>query len=536
MPSLPSIFKACAVCFSLLSTTINGLASSFDPPIMGWSSWNTYRVNIREELIKKQADAMISQGLKDAGYSFINIDDGFFGYRDDDGKLHTHPERFPGGLKSLSGYIHSLGLKAGIYSDAGSNTCGSIWDKDLNGIGVGLYGYEKEDADLFFNEWKFDFIKIDYCGAGQELSLEERKRYTEIRDAIDKTVGRPVYLNICRWAFPGTWAKNIAQSWRISEDISPTWNSVKHIIEKNLYLAAYAKQGHYNDMDMLEIGRGLKREEEEVHFGLWCIMSSPLLIGCDLTTIPEASLNLLKNKELIALNQDPLGLQAYVVSNKNGGYILVKDVEKERSNTRAVAFYNPSDTTCSLYLDLKDIELGGKVEVKDLLRGRFEGRAINSLTYTLAPRSVKIIKLKAEKRLEPVKYEAEWAYLPEYSDLGTKKKQVHYAYSAEASGKRVIRFVGGSSENYAEWDNVYSEKGGKYELTISYLPEAQRKLEVDVNGTKVTGLKLETFGGKGIATVTAHVNLKAGKNIIKMGSSRYWAPDLDAFTLKPLRE
>ena len=256
-------------------------------PVMGWSSWNTYRININDELIKKQADALVELGLKDAGYRYVNIDDGFFGYRDDDGNLHTHPERFPDGLGGLTAYIHSLGLKAGVYSDAGANTCGSIWDSDPNGVGVGLYGHEEQDADLYFNKWDFDYIKIDYCGAGQQLDLDERERYTTICDAIRRVSRRPVSINICRWAFPGTWAGNLADSWRISSDITLDWNSVKYIVSKNLYLSAFARGGHYNDMDILEIGRGLTPEEEETHFGLWCIMSSPLIIGCDLTVVPE---------------------------------------------------------------------------------------------------------------------------------------------------------------------------------------------------------------------------------------------------------
>ena len=153
--------------------------------------------------------------------------------------------------------------------------------------------------------------------------------------------GKHVSMNICRWAFPGTWAKKLASSWRISGDITPNWNSIKYIIGKNLYLSAYAGDGHYNDMDMLEIGRGMARNEEEVHFGMWCIMSSPLLIGCDMTNIPEQSLELLKNTELIALNQDRLGLQAYVVQHEGEGYVLVKDIEKLTTpeNKQAVEEY-----------------------------------------------------------------------------------------------------------------------------------------------------------------------------------------------------
>ena len=237
---------SCLSLFLLSTITMGAMAqiNQLAPPVMGWSSWNTYRIHINEALIKKQADAMVSQGLKEAGYLYVNVDDGFFGWRDENGKLQTHPERFPNGLKCVADYIHSKGLKAGIYSDAGSNTCGSIWDKDPNGVGVGLYGHEKQDADLFFNEWGFDFIKIDYCGAGQSLALEEQKRYTEIRQAIDAVCNRNISLNICRWAFPGTWAKDLARSWRISADITPQWESIKYIIGKNLYLSAYAGGGH----------------------------------------------------------------------------------------------------------------------------------------------------------------------------------------------------------------------------------------------------------------------------------------------------
>ena len=193
-----------------------------EPPVMGWSSWNTYRVNIDEALIRKQADAMVGLGLKESGYRYVNIDDGFFGYRDEKGRLHTHPQRFPNGLKGVAAYIHSLGLQAGIYSEAGANTCGSIWDADKHGIGVGLYGFERQDADLFFNEWGFDFIKIDYCGAGQQLELDEQERYTEIVRAIREVCPRNISLNICRWAYPGTWVRNLARSWRISPDIART--------------------------------------------------------------------------------------------------------------------------------------------------------------------------------------------------------------------------------------------------------------------------------------------------------------------------
>ena len=454
--------------FGLCSGVFAQNTTVFESPIMGWSSWNTYRVHINDTLIIRQADAMVQKGLKEVGYSYVNIDDGFFGWRDEKGVMQTHPERFPNGLKGVADHIHSLGLKAGIYSDAGSNTCGSIWDKDMNGIGSGLYGHEFQDATLYFKEWGFDFIKIDYCGAGQELNLEEEKRYTEIRQAIDNLGCGHVSINICRWAFPGTWARNLARSWRISADIRPEWGSVKYIIDKNLYLSAYAGEGHYNDMDMLEIGRGLKPEEEEVHFGMWCIMSSPLLIGCDMNTIPDFSLKLLKNKELIALNQDVLGLQAHVVQHENESYVLVKDIERKRGLTRAVALYNPSDQPCDFIVPFETLELGGNVKVRDLIKQKDLGKMKGEIRQTVQPHSVMICKMEAEKRLEPVSYEAEWAYLPCYDDLGKKSKPIVYVPAPDCSGRMKISRLGGREENFAEWSEVYSEKGGNYEMTIFY--------------------------------------------------------------------
>lgn len=213
---------------------------------MGWSSWNAYGLNINDSLIRSQADAMIRLGLAEKGYRYINIDDGYFGGRNENGKLLTHKKRFPNTMRELVDYLHNLGLKAGIYTDAGANTCGSYWatPKDTMGIGVGLYGHDKQDFDLFFNEWDFDFVKIDYCGAEarnniDRLDLEEETRYKEIAQAIKTTSKKEVSWNICRWAFPGTWACFIADSWRMSEDIYLGWQSIKSIISQSLYLSAY---------------------------------------------------------------------------------------------------------------------------------------------------------------------------------------------------------------------------------------------------------------------------------------------------------
>lgn len=539
------------ILFSLLAiahiSDISAQGNYVEPPIMGWSSWNTYRVNINEELIKKQTDAMVSLGLKDVGYSYINIDDGFFGYRDEKGVLHTHPERFPNGIKIVADYIHSKGLKAGIYSEAGANTCGSIWDADKNGIGVGLYGFERQDADLYFNQWGFDFIKIDYCGAGQQLELDEEERYTEIVNAIREVSPRNISLNICRWAYPGAWVKNLARSWRISPDITPKWWSIKQIISMNMYLSAYAGGGHYNDMDMLEIGRGLSQEEEETHFGMWCIMSSPMLIGCDLTKIPEFSLNLLKNEELIALNQDPLGLQAYVVQHEGEGYVFVKDIEKEMGNMRAVALYNPSDKVCSFNVPLSILELQGKTKVRDLVQRKDERPVKDTIRFDVKPHGVKILRVEAESRIERTVYEAEQAFLNQYEALGKRKRGVNYMPFEGASGKMTICNLGGHKDNYAEWNKVYSKKGGKYKMTIFYIPSdntkshiknkevKDRRIEVTMNGSRTSLDNLEVDRSKGVQKIDMMVELQPGYNVVRMGSRLSWSHDIDCFVLEPAK-
>lgn len=499
-------------------------------PVMGWSSWNTYRVNISDSLIMRQADAMVQKGLKDAGYTYINIDDGFFGYRDSLGVMHAHPQRFPGGMKAVADYIHSLGLKAGIYSDAGAVTCGSIWDKDSIGIGAGLYGHEEQDARLYFHDWGFDFIKIDYCGAGQELDLDERERYTAIRQVINRVGRSDVEINICRWAFPGTWAKDLAASWRISSDIRDSWGSVKSIIAKNMPLSAYCRDGHFNDMDMLEIGRSLSESEERVHFGLWCIMSSPLLIGCDMTTIPESSLRLLKNAELIAINQDSLALQAYPVQTVGGTYVLVKDIERRRGTTRAVALYNPTNEPRRIAIALSELELQGKTRLRDLFAHKDLNPVQDSVAFNVAPHDVVILRAEAERRIVPTRYEAEWAYLPLYNDLGKRKKEVRYMTNKEASGDMVVTMAGGSPENSIVWPDVYSEQGGRYDLTIYYLPSEIRGMEANVNGSTTTVSGLATSGA--VTAVTIPVTLKPGYNFVELTCATMWLPDIDKIELK----
>ena len=346
-------------------------------PTMGWSSWNAYRVNISEELIRKQADAMVSGGFAAAGYQYVNIDDGWFGGRDARGRHTFNPVRFPNGLKPVVDYIHAKGLKAGIYSDAGENTCGSMFDNDKLGVKVGFYGHDAEDADFYFDELGFDFIKVDFGGGlpqGNSTGrwLDKKERYTAIDREIARVArktGRDIRMNICCWGYPGDWVLDleVAGSWRMSGDIAPNWQSVKDIIAKNTPLASRQRPGRYNDMDMLEVGRGMTQEEDKTHFGMWCMMASPLIIGCDLTMIGPETAALLKNADLIAIDQDPLGLQARLVREdviaKTAVY--VKELAPADAHEKAVALYNASDAAHEIVCDFGELGYRGLVKVRD---------------------------------------------------------------------------------------------------------------------------------------------------------------------------
>ena len=525
---------------TLASSLLALSASAWDTPTMGWSSWNAYGHRINQDIIKSQADAMVNSGLKKAGYTYLNIDDGAFKGRDPEGNLVIHPTRFPDGMKPVVDYIHSLGLKAGTYSDAGYNTCASFHGGDVDGLGTGLCDHDTQDINFLFKDLGFDFIKVDFCGGdpihnADKLDLDEQERYTAIGEAIKATGREGLRYNICRWAYPGTWVNDIATSWRTTEDIYLGWESVRGIIAQNLYLSAYARHGGFNDMDMLEVGRGLTREEDKTHFGMWCIMSSPLLIGCDMTTIDEATLALLTNPELIALNQDPLALQAYVVSRDKGVYTLVKDVETLHGLTRAVAFYNPGDSEQTVTLDFYDINLGGKVKVRDLFERADIGTLEGTMTVTLPAHSTRIYRLEATERFERFLYEAETAWISAYQELENNEavQSGIYIEGDLLSGGAKAGWLGQRADNDLIWRDVYSTDGGDYEMTFGVISGADRYFTLEINGVEVGRFNGNSGSWETPATVTADVTLRKGDNEVRLYTTGDWMPDIDYMQIVP---
>ncbi|MFT3827415.1 MAG: glycoside hydrolase family 27 protein [Chitinophagaceae bacterium] len=361
------------------------------PPVMGWSSWNNFRVHIDEKIIREQADAMISSGMYDAGYRFINIDDGYFGGRDASGNLFVDKKKFPSGMQSLAEYIHSKKLKAGIYTDAGKNTCGSIYDKDTNGIGVGIYGHINQDCDLFFRQWKFDFLKVDWCG-GQQQKLTEEVTYSPIIEAV-KAIDPGIVFNVCRWEFPGEWVIKKADSWRISGDIREKFSSILKIIDLNVELYKYASAGHYNDMDMLQVGRGMSYDEDKTHFSMWCMLNSPLLAGNDLRTMTKQTIEILTNKEIIALNQDEGFQQARRILKEGDIEVWMKPLGK-KGKAKAFAIMNRGDNEAVYTLSASKAGINAKNNYRDLWLHKDLGKIGAQQQFIVPKHGVVVIRVQ----------------------------------------------------------------------------------------------------------------------------------------------
>ena len=513
---------------------------TFLPPTMGWSSWNTFALNISDKIIEGQADAMVSQGLKEAGYQYINIDDGFWDGRAKDGQLIINRKRFPNGMRAVADYIHKLGLKAGIYSDAGDNACGSNAGTQAYGLGIGLAGYEEQDIKTYLQDWDYDFIKVDYCG-GMHMGLDEREQYTKISNAIRKTeqqTGKRLVFNICRWAYPGTWVSDIADSWRTTGDIWDGWPSVRDIVKENLYLQAYTGDGHYNDMDMLEIGRSMNENEERTHMAYWCIASSPLLIGCDMSKLRPSSLALLKNKDLIAMNQDALGIGAPVVQREGDVYVVAKDMEQLHGSKRAVVIMNLSDAEQSVRVDLARLELGGKVQVHDCFTGRNQTlkaakKGAQQLFEVTVPAHGSQAYIMTGTRMAKTHYEAEEAWLHNYQEI-KNAQTANYAQSTEASGGAYVYNIGGNLQNYMEWRNVWADHDGTYTMTLRYASKENRSADITVNGVTMNNVAMPkgTSWDSDFRTVDVPVVLKRGFNTISIGQDYGFTPNIDCMELK----
>ncbi|WP_203996641.1 NPCBM/NEW2 domain-containing protein [Virgisporangium aurantiacum] len=316
-------------------------------PVMGWNSWNKFGCNIDENLIKATADAIVSTGLRESGYTYVNIDDCWMAStRDAQGRLQPHPTRFPGGIKALADYVHARGLKLGIYSSAGNNTC--------QGLPASL-DHEVVDAQTWAS-WGIDLLKYDNCGNPGRPALE---RYKAMGDAL-KATGRHIVYSICNWGREDPWVfgPNVGGSlWRTTGDISASWASVVSLLDQQVGLEAFARKGYYNDPDMLEVGNGsLTATENAAHFSLWSVLAAPLILGNDLRSVPAATLSVLRNADVIAVNQDWGGSQGRKIADAGDAEVWAKPMS---DGSVAVVLLNRGAATATVSTSAAALGLGG---------------------------------------------------------------------------------------------------------------------------------------------------------------------------------
>lgn len=345
---------------SLYAQKFEGLALT---PPMGWNSWNTFACNVDESLIREMADAMVSSGMKDAGYQYVVIDDCWHGQRDSLGFIHPDPQRFPSGMKALADYIHSKGLKFGIYSCAGDKTCGGR---------PGSRGHEYQDA-LTYAQWSVDYLKYDWCN---NTGLNSVGAYTTMRDALF-AAGRPIVFSLCEWGDtkPWEWGKDVGHLWRITGDITDcfdceinhgswsSWGIIK-TIEMRKGIRQYSGPGHWNDPDMMEVGRGMSLHEDRAHFSMWAMLAAPLMAGNDLRSMKKETAEILTNKDVIAVDQDSLGVQGLKFSdNESGVEVWVKPL---KNGDWAVCFLNKSEQKQKIDFDWSKEYISDDISKKTL--------------------------------------------------------------------------------------------------------------------------------------------------------------------------
>ena len=430
-------------------------------PPMGWNSWNTFAEQLCDSLVRQVADSMVANGMRDLGYQYVNIDDFWqLKERDKDGNIQVNREKFPNGIKSLADYVHSKGLKLGIYSDAAEFTCGGV---------AGSNGFEESDAK-FWAKSGIDLLKYDYCGA-PSLRDTAIARYTRMAKALRKT-NRSIVFSVCEWGEGGInydegkgnrkpyeWAAAAGGNyWRTTLDIRNTWNlkvyndasnSIMQILDINSQLSEYAGPGHWNDPDMLVVGirnnlktvvnvgkaKGCTEEEHRSHMSLWCLMASPLLCGNDIRNMDQTTKSILLNTEIIAINQDPLGKQAKILRKEGDREVFAKPLA---DGSIAIGLLNRSDSLKqTIKVNWKELDIKGKWEVRDVWKHTHLGESDDSFQAIVEPHQCIVVKInqsKAAKKNFLTKNTFDWNYVQGLMD------------DAISNGKSAISH--GWTENY----------------------------------------------------------------------------------------
>ena len=356
----------------------SGLART---PPMGWNSWNHFACNVNDKVIREAADAIAANGMKDAGYIYVNIDDCWQGKRDDQGVLHPN-EKFPD-MKKLADYVHSKGLKIGIYSSPGPKTCAGF---------EGSFGHEEQDARMY-GEWGIDYLKYDYCSFQGDVDAQIAA-YRKMHEALLKT-GRPIVFSLCQYGMDRVWSWGPGVGgnlWRTTDDISDDYDRMAYIGFGQEGLDRFAGPGHWNDPDMLEIGNGkMNHDEYLTHMSLWCILAAPLLAGNDLSKMTAETLEILTNPEVVAIDQDQAGIQGYPVAQEGPLAVWVKPLW---DGGKAVGLFNRGESAMPVTAHFRDIGIGDQASVRDLWAKRDLGVVQNRFTAVVPKHGVVLVKVR----------------------------------------------------------------------------------------------------------------------------------------------
>jgi alpha-galactosidase len=463
---------------------------------MGWSSWNYFHCGVTETDVMRMADVMATNGMKDAGYQYINIDDCWALYRDTNGVVVADTNSFPSGIKALADYVHSRGLKFGLYTDRGSATCAGR---------PGSYGYENLDA-LTYASWGVDYVKEDACNSVDDAYSD----YTRMSAAL-ASCGRPIVFSLCNGPF-APWMPVVGNLWRTTGDLQSSFDSVLSNLDDNSNSAFAAGPGQWNDPDMMVVGLGMSDTEDQAHFSMWCIAAAPLIAGNNLTNMSQATLATLTNPEVIAVDQDPAGVQGTRVSSVAGpgGNLEVwcKPLGTDLT-TKVVALFNRSSTNASIIVNWSDILLQpGNATVRDLWARTDLGTFVDAYSAVVPTHGVKLLKIVGTGIVGPV-YGTPSASFTATPLLGVAPLTVTFADASTGTISNWYWYFGdGNSANATTNSMSYTyETAGTYSI-----------MEV-----------VTSPGGLGFSMRTNYITVLAPP--LLEGLTNYWKFDEDAGTI-----
>jgi hypothetical protein len=509
-------------------------------PVMGWASWNSFAGAIDEATIKAQVDAFVASGLPAAGYRYINIDEGWWqGARDSAGNITVDATKWPGGMSAIASYIHSKGLLAGIYTDAGKNGCGFFFPTNAPAApNTGSEGHYLQDMTQF-ERWGFDFVKVDWCGGDAE-GLDPQTTFQAISAAVASataTTGHPLVFSLCEWGRqnPWNWGAGLGAMWRTSTDLiffgqSATLPPVLSNFDQAQHPVAQ-HTGYVNDPDMLTVGlTGLSAAQSRTELSLWAVSGAPLLAGNNLATMSAATAAILTNAEVIAIDQDPRGLPSIKLAEDSAGLQVYGKV-LAGSGRRAVVLLNRTQAAATMTVRWADLGLtGAAATVRNVWAATTTNNVATSF-QTGVPAGDSVLLTIAGTEASATTYEAE-------SATNTRTGSAAVAACAACSGGSKLGSIGNGSASTLRFNAIAAAQTGLAVATIAYVngDAGARTATVAVNGQAPTTVAFPPTGSWTTpGTVSVIVSLAAGStNAITFSNASSWAPDLDAIAISPL--